>query len=89
MHHQSSKKVDSLATLCSLYKVALSFDCVSFNILFWAIEYLVVFLVLQNLLAPPPKHIKIQEGLSFECSNCHNLLSLLVEAVANYWSHFS
>jgi len=39
------------------------------------------FLVLQNLLEPLLKNLEIHEGLSFGCSNCHSLLSLLIGVV--------
>ena len=48
-----------------MYRAVLSFDLLSFNVLFWATLYSVVFpgSVKPYLLAPPPKHLEIQEGL--------------------------
>ena len=75
-------KIESSRAPYNMYKSCLS--CLFQRFFFFLPWY---FLVLQNLLALPPKHLEIQEGLSFECSNCHNLFFLLVKTVTDYWSH--
>jgi len=67
-----------------MYKCTLDFDQASFNFLFWTPNISWYFLVFQNLLAPPPNHLDIQEELSFECSNYHSLSYLLVGVVTYY-----